>query len=297
MKFGLILALISIGVLIEAKREPKFAPYIDVTAAKDFKLVDLKNKYGVKAVSLAFALGGTAGCVPMWGGQTPIDDPNIINEIKAFRAAGGDVIVSTGGALNPYLETSCGSPAALAAAYQRALSVTGSSHLDIDIEATVPTDLMNKGLLAVQKARSEVTVSYTLMVQGDDYGVTDELGFKVLQNAAQNGVNVDIVNPMTMEFGTRLASWGDAVIAAAESTHSQMKRVWPQKSDQELYSMLGVTPMIGRNFNGKEFLPAHAKQLVAWAKQKQVGHLAFWSLNRDRGCPGGGVSPSCSGIA
>ncbi|CAG2123050.1 unnamed protein product, partial [Medioppia subpectinata] len=124
MKFGLILALISIGVLIEAKREPKFAPYIDVTAAKDFKLVDLKNKYGVKAVSLAFALGGTAGCVPMWGGQTPIDNPNIINEIKAFRAAGGDVIVSTGGALNPYLETSCGSPAALAAAYQRALSVT-----------------------------------------------------------------------------------------------------------------------------------------------------------------------------
>jgi chitinase len=268
-----------------------------VTAEKDFKLVDLKNKYGVKAVSLAFALGGNQGCVPMWGGQTPITEPNIINEIQAFRAAGGDVIVSTGGALNPYLETSCGSSGALAEAYKKILSVTGSTHLDIDIEATVPVDLMNQALAAVQKANSAVTVSYTLMVQGDDYGVTNDLGFKVLQSAAKNGVDVDIVNPMTMEFGTRLASWGDAVIAAAEATHKQMKQVWPQKSDQELYSMLGVTPMLGHNFNGKIFEPAHAKQLVAWAKQKQIGHLAFWSLNRDRGCPGGGVSPSCSGIA
>ena len=135
------------------------------------------------------------------------------------------------------------------------------------------------------------------MVQGDDYGVTDVLGVGVLKSAAKYGVNVDIVNPMTMEFGTKLGSWGDAVIAAAEATHTQMKAVWPQKSDQELYSMLGVTPMIGRNFNGKIFEPNHGKQLVQWALKKKLGHLSFWSINRDRGCAGGGVGPSCSSIA
>ncbi|CAG2107688.1 unnamed protein product [Medioppia subpectinata] len=297
MKLVAVLSVLALVVLIDAKREPKFAPYIDVTVAKDFKLVDLKNKYGVKAFSLAFALGGTAGCKPMWGGQVNIDDPDIINNIKSFRAAGGDVIVSTGGAVGPYLEQSCHSANDLMNAYKRVLSVTGSSHLDIDIESTVPSDVMNQALASLQKQMPSLTVSFTLMVQGDDYGVTDSLGVQVLKNAAKHGVNVDIVNPMTMEFGTNKKSWGDAVIAAAESTHRQMKQVWPQKSDAELYSMLGVTPMLGKNFNGKIFTQAHARQLVAWAKQKKIGHLSFWSINRDRGCAGQPVGPSCSSIA
>lgn len=55
--------------------------------------------------------------------------------------------------------------------------------------------------------------------------------------------------------------------------------------------------MIGRNFNGKIFDISHAKHLVAWAKEKKIGHLAYWSLGRDKGCPGGGISPDCSSIA
>lgn len=157
---------------------------------------------------------------------------------------------------------------------------------------------MNSALKILQTEMPDVTVSYTLMIQGDDYGLTDFLGVEVLKNAAKHGVVVDIVNAMTMEFGSKLASWGEAVISAAESTHKQMKQVWTSKSDEELYAMLGVTPMIGRNFNGKVFQLDHAKQLVAWAKSKKVGHLAFWSLGRDNGkCAGGGISPDCSSIA
>ena len=263
----------------------------------EFKLTELKQKYGLKSVSLAFALGGNAGCSPMWGGQTPIDNGPIISQIKAFKAAGGDVVVSTGGALGPYLETSCRSAADLVNAYKRVLSVTGSLHLDVDIESSIPLDVMNEALATLQKQMPSLTVSFTLEVQGDDYGVTDVLGVSVLKNAVKHGVNVDIVNPMTMEFGSSRKSWGDACIAAAEATLKQMKGVWPQKSEKELYSMLGVTPMIGRNFNGKVFDTNHAKQLVAWAKSKQIGHLAFWSLNRDHGCAGKGVSPDCSSIA
>ena len=103
---------------------------------------------------------------------------------------------------------------------------------------------------------------------------------------------------MTMEYGSSKASWGDAVITAAESCVTQMKTVWPSKSEAELYAMLGVTPMIGTNFNRKQFLPEHARQLVAWAKEKKVGHLAFWSLGRDNGnCAGGGISPDCSSVS
>ncbi len=45
---------------------------------------------------------------------------------------------------------------------------------------------------------------------------------------------------MTMEFGSKLASWGDAVIAAGESVVKQMQLVWPSKPVSELYAMLGV---------------------------------------------------------
>lgn len=157
---------------------------------------------------------------------------------------------------------------------------------------------MNLALKSLQSQVPDMTLSYTLMIQGDDYGLTDALGVEVLRNAAHHGVVVDVVNAMTMEFGTKKASWGDAVIAAAESTHKQMKQVWPHKSDNELYGMLGVTPMIGRNYNGKIFLAEHARHLVEWAKTKNVGHLSFWSIGRDNGkCPNGGISPDCSSIA
>lgn len=34
-----------------------------------------------------------------------------------------------------------------------------------------------------------------------------------------------------------------------------------------------------------------------WASSHGIGRLAFWSVNRDRGCAGGGVAAHCSGIA
>jgi hypothetical protein len=211
-----------------------------------------------------------------------------------LKAAGGDVIVATGGAVGPYLEHVC-SQTALLAAYKRILDTVGSNHLDVDVEASIPQDMVNTVLAQLQRERG-TSVSYTMRVQGDDFGM-DPYSVQVLQSAAARGVNV-AVNPMTMEFGSSRPNWGDAVIAAAESTLRQMKQIWPSKSDGELKRMLGVTPMIGRNFNGKIFTQAHARQLVNWATTNHIGLLAFWSVGRDNGgCPGGGVSATCSSIS
>jgi hypothetical protein len=140
-------------------------------------------------------------------------------------------------------------------------------------------------------------VSYTLMVQGDDFGLTPALGTDLLTNAKANGVNVGIVNPMTMDFGSS-REWGDAVIAAAQSTLNQMAQIWPEKSSATLHRMLGVTPMIGRNDTGPIFSIADGQKLINWANSNHIGLVAFWSVGRDNGgCPGGGVSPTCSSIS
>ncbi|CAG2114054.1 unnamed protein product [Medioppia subpectinata] len=298
------LIVAALVVAIECKREAKFAPYIFVPRTSEFKLTQMKQELGVNAFSLAFALGGSGGCTPLWDGEIAIDEPSIVKELNAFRAAGGELLVSTGGQAGNYLENACRSTAELANAYKKVLQVTGAKGLDIDLEAVVPFDTVMSALAQIQKENPAITVSFTLEVQGDDYGLTDALGVDVLKAAVKHGVNVDIVNPMAMDFGASGGrTWGQAVIQTGESVVKQMKKVWPKKSEQELYGMLGVTPMLGVNDNGVIFTLEHAKQLVQWANEKKIGHLGFWDINRDKQCSaesgsnsGSRASPACSGI-
>ncbi|WP_309117500.1 cellulose binding domain-containing protein [Saccharothrix sp.] len=272
----------------------KSAPYIDITMPTP-SLESVARATGQKVFTLAFALADSSGCNPSWGGTIPLNDSRIINDVRALKALGGDVIVATGGAAGPYLEYTCSTADALLGAYKKVLDAVGSNHLDVDVEATIPHDMVNTALKRLQTERG-TSISYTMRVQGDDYGM-DPYSVQVLQNAAAKGLTV-LVNPMTMEFGTSKPDWGDAVIAAAESTLRQMKQIWPGKSDAGLKRLLGVTPMIGRNFNGKVFTQDHARKLVAWANTNRIGLLGFWSVGRDNGsCPGGGISPTCSSIS
>ncbi|HEY2791459.1 MAG TPA: fibronectin type III domain-containing protein [Micromonosporaceae bacterium] len=276
----------------------KVWPYIDITMASP-TLAQVAQATGQKFFTLAFVLGSSAGCVPAWGGTIALNDSRIAGEISALRAMGGDVAVSFGGAEGPYLSSVCSSVSAQAAAYEQVIDAFNIKHIDFDVEASIPIDTMNKAIAQVQRDRPGTTVSYTLEVVADSYGIVDSIGTAVLTNAVSNGVNVSIVNPMTMDYGASAGlEWGDSVIAAANATEAQMATIWPSKTSAQLYAMLGVTPMIGRNDTGPIFSIADAQKLVTWADGKHVGELAFWSVGRDNGgCPGGGVSPTCSSIS
>lgn len=80
----------------------------------------------------------------MWGAQLNIDDPAVLDPIKQVMAAGGQMVIATGGAVGPYLEHVCSTSEALATAYKVALDVVGTTHLDIDIEAPINNDLVNR---------------------------------------------------------------------------------------------------------------------------------------------------------
>jgi hypothetical protein len=271
-------------------------PYIDITMSTP-TLAQVAQATGQKYFTLAFILGDASGCNPSWGGTIALNDSRIANEISALRGLGGDVAVSFGGAAGPYLQQTCTTQSTQAAAIEKVIDAYHIKHIDFDIEASVDVTTMNKAIAQVQRDRPGTVVSYTLMVQGDTYGLTPSLGVDLLNNAVANGVNVGIVNPMTMDFGSSM-EWGDAVISAATATHTQMQSIWPSKSSAQLWAMLGVTPMIGRNDTGPIFGIADAQKLVTWANSNHIGLLAFWSVGRDNGgCPGGGVSPTCSSIS
>jgi hypothetical protein len=270
----------------------RFSPYVDITMATPAPR-DVADATGQKHFTLAFALADSTGCNPSWGGTVPLNDGRVIGEVNDLKGVGGDVTVATGGAAGPYLEDTCGSTSALLAAYEKALDAVGSNRLDVDVEASIPIAQVNAALEQLQSERG-TAITYTLRVQGQDYGV-DPFSVQILQDAASRGLNVT-VNPMLMDFGYT-GDWGAALISASDATLGQMKQIWPGKSDAELKQMLGLTPMIGKNDTGPTTTQDIARQVLNYAQSNHVGSIGFWSVGRDNGsCPNGTVSPTCSGI-
>ncbi len=276
---------------------PPVAPYVDVTLPDQPTLAQLAQRTGVNHYTLAFIIGSSRGCVPTWGAQYALDDPGIIGQIDQLRAAGGGVVVAFGGALGPYMAQVCPSADALADAYRQVVETTGATHLDFDIEAAYSTaDKINTAIAMLQETHPEVRVSYTLAVQSPGYGLAPA-ALDVVESAVQHGVDVDLVNAMAMNFAGDGSAMGQAAIQVARSVYEQIRPLFPDRSAAEVWRTIGITPMIGvNNVQSLVFRPADARQLVNWAAGHDIGFLSFWSTGRDHGCPGGGVSPTCSGI-
>jgi len=118
-------------------------------------------------------------------------------------------------------------------------------------------------------------------------GLTGD-GVAVLKSAVKYGVALAGVNVMAMDYGSWAAPnpsgrMGDYAIQAANSTFTQMQGVYGStKTDSQLWGMIGITPMIGVNDDTTEvFDQTEAREVVAFAQQRKIGMLGFWSINRD----------------
>ncbi len=116
----------------------------------------------------------------------------------------------------------------------------------------------------------------------------------------QNGARVDVVNLMTFDYYDNAAhDMARDTETAAQGLRDQLARLYPDKSDAQLWSMIGVTEMPGVDDFGpaETFTLANARQVYDWAKAKKINTLSFWALQRDNGsCPGGPARDNCSGI-
>jgi chitinase len=269
-----------------------FAPYVDISSPRP-DLTKVAQQTGSSSFVLAFALAKNNGCTPAWGAQRPIEDAKLRAETDALRSQGGQVIVATGGAAGPYLENACGSAEELAGAYRQLLDATGSTHLDVDIEAPIPVDTVVAALKAVQSERgTEVTLTLPVTAQG----LTAE-GLAVVERARAEGVNLR-VNAMLMNFPYEGQDWGEAMTTAAGAVIDQVRGVSPGISEDALMHGVGVTVMVGRNDVGMITTMQDAKTVLDFAKSRNLGFLGFWSIARDNGkCAGNPKAQfNCSGV-
>ena len=278
-----------------------FAPYVDTSLYPAFDLLASAASTGVKNYNLAFVTDG-GGCTPKWGGVTDLASDAVAQQIGALRAKGGDVRVSFGGASGSELATTCSSADALAAAYGKAVDAYGLTKVDFDVEGgALPNTAANtRRAQAIAKLQSQhpgLDVSYTLPVMPE--GLTQD-GVDLLANAKSNGVKIDTVNIMAMDYGPAYSGdMGTYAEQAATATQAQVKGVLGL-SDSAAWNAVAVTPMIGVNDVASEiFKVDDASQLVTFAKAKGLGGLSMWSATRDKQCSGGAkpsADATCSSI-
>lgn len=279
----------------------RFAPFVDTSLTPAYDLLDTAEKTGVKEFNLAFITSG-GGCDPLWGGTTGLGDDKVAAQIGDLRAKGGDVRVSFGGAAGSELGLKCDSADALAKAYGKVVDAYELTKVDFDIEgAALPDTAANtrrsQAIAQLQKEHPDLNVSFTLPVMPE--GLTQP-GVDLLANAKENGVQVDAVNIMAMDYGPSYSGdMGEYAIQAATATQKQIKTALGL-SDEAAWQAVAVTPMIGVNDVATEvFKTDDAAELVKFAGEKDLGWLSMWSSTRDKACEGGGsgsAQPTCSSI-
>ena len=307
-RIGLALAgvLAVVALPASAAAASRFAPYVDMTLNSD-SLAKMKSESGVGLFTFGFIVSGQR-CRASWGGHFGLDDSTMSRRIAKLRQAGGDGIVSFGGAAGQELADTCTTVDSLRAQYQAVIDRYGIRNLDFDIEGADQANTASlarrfKAIARIQAAGraagEPVQVSLTVPVMPT--GLTHD-SVRVVRTAIDDGVRVGVVNVMAMDYLDSSLDYrgrmGDFAIQAARATHKQLTRLYPGRSDAAVWRMVGVTPMLGVNDDPKEiFTTQNARQLTAFAKQKHIGRLAMWSANRDHPCP---VTPqasdNCSGL-
>ncbi|WP_327287504.1 CBM35 domain-containing protein [Streptomyces sp. NBC_01198] len=253
------------------------APYLELSSGTAGDMAADMKATGLKDYTLAFLIPKSV-CTPQWeAGNSALGA--FTSQVGSLKAAGGDVIISFGGAEGGELAQTCTAVSSLTAAYASVVNTYGITRLDFDIEGDTLGDSAanarrNQALAALQAQNPDVQVDYTLAV--DPSGLESDT-LNLLKDAKSKGVNVNLVNIMTMDFGDGENALNDA-LSAAKSTAAQLASLYGISTSQA-YGRLGLTPIAGRNDDNENFTQANATTLEAFAATNGVQELSFWEVD------------------
>jgi len=283
------------------------APYI---YGKPGALIEAYKATGQKYFSLAFTTASgrsrrqrgavtTQAVLPTGGDPSfsghPMSDHFLAQDIAFIRSKGGDVIMSFGGADGTELGNTDPNPAKVEAKYQAVIDEYKLTWIDMDVEGKsihdpVASHVRNTALVNLQKKNPGLIIVYTLAA--DPNGI-ERRGLVTLRDAKEQGLKVEAVNLMTMDYGREMSAgkkMGDLAITTVLSSYNQMQKIDPAMK-------IGITPDIGVNDEVTEIFGLDdARTVMDWSRDKPyVRLLAFWVLQRDR-ANGKLTQDSASGI-
>jgi hypothetical protein len=252
---------------------------------------------GIRWFTMAFVLS-SGGCNPAWDGSRPLTGGVDQQAINAIRAGGGDVIPSFGGWSGNKLGPNCSTPQALAGAYQQVINAYGLKGIDIDIENTDEFEneaVQDRILNALKIVKQNNPSVRTIVTFGTTTTGPNFWGTRLVNQAAALGANVDVFTIMPFDFGGG-ANMFQNTVNASDGLRNVLKSAFGW-SDDTAYRHMGISGMNGLSDQQELTSPATWTQIRDWAQARHLARLAFWSVNRDRPCAGGGVVSDCSGIS
>ncbi|MFD4952941.1 carbohydrate binding domain-containing protein [Streptomyces sp. NPDC058451] len=273
------------------------APYLYEGWGSPPSPTSVMSATGIKWFTMAFVLD-SGGCTPSWDSQRPLTggvDQTAINQI---RSAGGDIVPSFGGWSGSKLGANCSSASALAGAIQKVISAYGLKAIDMDIENSDEFEneaVQAKILTALKTVKANNPGLKTIVTFGTSTTGPTYYGNRLIEQAKSLNADIDVFTIMPFDFGGGADMYGNTV-NAAEGLKAKLKSTFGW-DDATAYSHIGISGMNGLSDQQENTTTAIWTQIRDWANNHHIARLAFWSVNRDRPCPGGGVAENCSGIS
>ncbi|GLW04878.1 chitinase [Microtetraspora sp. NBRC 13810] len=272
------------------------APYLYMGWGNPPSPAAVMSATGVRSFTMAFILS-SGGCTPAWDGNRPLAGGPDAAAISQIKAAGGSVQVSFGGWSGNKLGPNCATPQAFAGAVQQVINAVGPAVVDFDIENsdefanyTVQDRILN-GLKIVRQNNPNVKIAVTF---GTTRTGPDAHGVRLINQSRALGVPIDNYTIMPFNFGS--SNIYTDTVNASEGLKNALKSAFGW-NDATAYAHMGISGMNGLSDQQEPTSTAAWTQIRDWARARGLTRLAYWSVNRDRPCPDGGVQAGCSGIA
>lgn len=294
--------------------EKMLAPFIDMAS-----WVDASNKYSLNGVPNLGLIYDEVGCeqfnlgfirpddnTPLdengnirwgWGGFYALSETGndgyqyegIKKSIQGIRDRGGDIVVSIGGQLGkaPWVVTKDVNK--LKNMYLEIINAYSLKRIDLDIEETNQGYEANAiNAKAIKKVQDATGVEVVLTIPIMPYGYTSTQK-NLLRAYIGNGVNIKLINNMTMCYGSEVnpgEDFAEASIRALKNSCSQVQSIYNEfglvLTQEEVYKMLGATVDIGyENEYNPVFTPDMTKRVADFANSVDLGMFSYWSVNRD----------------
>jgi chitinase len=274
------------------------APYVMPLDNNPPSLPTVMSATGEKAFMLAFILANGNACDAAWDGTAPVSSDTAVGSvISGVRNAGGDVSVSIGGYGGTKLGQVCSSPQATAAAYQAVVTKYSLKAIDFDLEEPEyeNTTAINNEVGAAQILQQNNPGIYiSITVPGTTSG-TGYFGQNVLNTAKGLGFTPNNYSIMPFDGGFNGASSQQSALQAFNGMLTSTFG-W---SGSNAWAHEGVSQMNGRSDTGEIFSQSDFASNLSFARSVGLGRYTFWSVNRDRQCPGGATSTTsgtCSSV-
>ncbi|MFG2823925.1 fibronectin type III domain-containing protein [Kitasatospora sp. NPDC048365] len=274
------------------------APYLYNGWGNPPAATTVMNATGIKWFTMAFILS-SGGCNASWDGQRPLTGGVDQQTINSVRAAGGDVVPSFGGWQGNKLGPNCADANALAGAYQSVISAYNLKAIDIDIENTDEFEnytVQDRILNALKIVKQNNPGLKTIVTFGTSTSGPTADGNRLIEQSKAIGADIDVFTIMPFDFGNASTNMYTATVSAATGLKNKLKSTFGW-DDATAYAHLGISGMNGLSDNNETTTVQNWTDIRDWANTNHIARLAFWSVNRDRGCAGGGLQETCSGIA